>query len=127
MIEINAPANATRGELIACAYSVTGEDEKLLRNEGGLEVELVVRVNHARKPSNIKKADYDSGMMEIMSLYTDVFNLGEETSGSFNLQLPAEFPASYHGKLFSIGYFIIACVSSPGGAGESASCEVEVV
>lgn|GEM_PF-5954814 len=127
MIEINAPAKATRGELIACSYSVTGEDEKLLRNGGGLEVELVVRVNHARETPIGKLADPAFELMEIMSLYSDVFNLGEEASGSFNLQLPKEFPASYHGKLFSIGYFIIACVSSPGGAGESASCEVEVI
>ena len=89
-------------------------------------MELVVRVNYARESPIIKRARGFEGM-EIMTLYSDVFNLGEEASGSFNLQLPKEFPASYHGKLFLVGYFIIACVSSSGGAGDSVSCEVEVI
>ena len=126
MIEIKAPAKAVKGELIACTYAVTGKEEMLLQKGGGVEVELVVRVNHARETPIGKLADPDSEITEIMDLYSDVFNLGEEASGSFNLQLPKEFPASYHGKLFLVGYFIIACVSSPGGAGDSVSCEVEV-
>jgi len=127
MIELKAPAKAMRGELIACSYAVTGKDEMLLQNRGGVEIELVVRVNHARETPIGKLADPDFEMIEIMEIYSDVFSVGEEASGSFNLQLPKEFPASYLGKLFSIGYFIIACVSSPDGASESVSCEVEVI